>query len=96
MLVLWTVSADLDVRSSVARWRQYAEQWDRQDLQMRVAQQQGRRSFSLNDKNLSNSGPVQGLHEPGHNPDFWVNRCVADYYGIDSMVAVTPEEECEL
>jgi hypothetical protein len=93
MLVMWTVSVDRDVRSSVARWRQHAEQWDRQDFQMRVAQQQGRRSVSLNGKNLSNSGPVQGLHEPGNDPDFWVNRCVADYYGIDRMVAVSSEEE---
>jgi Family of unknown function (DUF6056) len=93
MLVVWTVSADRDVRSSVTRWRQYAEQWDRQDLQMRAAEQQGSRSFFLNDKNVSNSGPVQGLRELGCNPYFWVNQCVASYYGFDSVVTVTPEEE---
>jgi Family of unknown function (DUF6056) len=92
MLVLWTISSDCTVQSSIPRWHEYAEQWDRQDLEMRGARQQGVRSILLKQENAMGSGPVRGLHVIGNDPDFWVNACVASYYGLDKVIAVKQDQ----
>jgi hypothetical protein len=31
--------------------------------------------------------PYRDLWQPGRDPDFLINRCVADYYGLDAVRA---------
>ena len=60
----------------------YASAWDRRDLQIEAARAAGERDLVI--EKLERGRP--DLEIP---PDatHWVNRCVADYYGVDTVSA---------
>jgi hypothetical protein len=58
----------------------YARAWDQRDDQIREARRNGAETVSV--RALGHEG---GLLELSRTPSFWVNGCMADYYGIDSI-----------
>jgi hypothetical protein len=66
----------------VPQARDFAATWDQRDEQIREAVRQGERSLSA--RSLTSMGTLQELD---YDPEFWVNQCVADYYGLDEITA---------
>ena len=85
------VCALLALGPLTAAWRTFAASfkfkaqavlWDETERSMRAAQQQGV-------KHLVVPRPYEfpEIESLSVDPDFYVNRCVARYYGLDSVVA---------
>lgn len=60
----------------------YASQWDRRDLEIRAARSQG-----ITDLVVPALGDTGDWEELSPDPHYWVNECVAGYYGLDSIAA---------
>ncbi|MBN1303045.1 MAG: hypothetical protein JXA13_01315 [Anaerolineales bacterium] len=64
------------------RWYRYrAEQWDLRDAYIRQAVANGETDLIV--RQLDTIGGVQE-----YKVDNWVNRCAAEYYGLDSLTAI--------
>lgn len=63
-------------------YRSHAEQWDRRDAQIREAIAAGAKDVTV--QQLDSLG---GAPEYKGDPTHWVNRCVARYYGLNSIIA---------
>ncbi len=61
-------------------YRQYAQDWDRRDAQLRALSQSGVEEVTV--VGLPSRFGVADLQE---SPDHWVNRCMAEYYGIPQL-----------
>ncbi|GAP05317.1 MAG TPA: hypothetical protein DEQ80_10730 [Anaerolinea thermolimosa] len=57
--------------------------WDQRDAEIRAARAAGDMEVVVRETDV-----VQSLQELGPDPEFWVNRCAALYYDIDSITAV--------
>lgn len=57
--------------------------WDQRDAEIRAARSAGDREVIVRETDV-----VQSLQELGPDPGFWVNRCAALYYDVDSITAV--------
>lgn len=57
--------------------------WDQRDAEIRAARAAGATKVAVRETDV-----VQSLQELGPDPEFWVNRCAALYYDIDSITAV--------
>jgi hypothetical protein len=55
-----------------------AEKWDRVDAQILQAKAEGKEVVEIPD--MTN---WTGLDRPIHDPDFWLNECYTDLYGIE-------------
>ena len=62
--------------------REFAAAWDRRDRVLRTAAAEGVDEIAV--ASLSSMG---GLAEIGYDPEEWVNRCVAQAYGLKQVVA---------
>ena len=62
--------------------RDYARSWDTRDRNLRQAA--AAESGQVPAASLRHMG---GLAEIGHDPEEWINRCVAGTYGVESVVA---------
>jgi hypothetical protein len=62
--------------------REFAAAWDRRDRVLRTAAAEGVDEIAV--ASLSSMG---GLAEIGYDPEQWVNRCVAQAYGLKQVVA---------
>jgi hypothetical protein len=60
----------------------FAQAWDRRDETLRSAAARGVEHLAV--ASLSHMG---GLEEIGYDPEVWVNRCVAQTYGLKGVVA---------
>ena len=75
----YSVWSSLSLRQDA---QEFAEAWDRRDARIRDAVAKGARSIRV--RSLSSMGT---LEEIKHDPDDWVNMCVAAYYGLDEVYA---------
>ena len=71
------------------RARAYAVDWDRQDEELRAAKEGGVRELTVEQIGDFQSRLGLGrsdLHLRA-DPNFWINKTVAKYYGLDSVAA---------
>jgi hypothetical protein len=61
------------------------QMWDFRDAQIRQLSDQGQRNITV--QALDSWARITELQA---NPNHWVNNCAADYYGVDSIIAVEP------
>jgi len=64
------------------QFRRYAEQWDARDAYIRQAVAEGATDLVV--VQLDTLGGVQEYKQRARN---WVNRCAADYYGLEAIRA---------
>ncbi len=60
--------------------RSYTQKWDERDAALRDAHRQGQTSvvvFGLNNRS--------GIGDLREDPNYWINACMADYYGFSSL-----------
>jgi hypothetical protein len=60
-----------------------AQRWDARHELIQEA-----RSTGLRDLRVQEVDVVSSLEDIGPNPEYWVNGCVAQYYGLDSITAL--------
>ena len=60
----------------------FAESWDQRDTFLREASLSG-----LKDVTAASLNHMGGLDEIGYDPNEWINRCVAQYYELKTVVA---------
>lgn len=66
--------------SQVPFYLNYAHRWDARDAQIRMAIEQGEKDLVI--PGLESR---EGVAEVQLDPEDWVNQCMADYYGVDSI-----------
>ena len=62
--------------------REFSEAWDQRDTSIREALDRGDRELEIT--SLSH---MAGLAEVGFDPEEWINVCIANSYGLASVVA---------
>lgn len=85
LLIAALVSGSLlaEVRQMAPDLRSFAASWDQRDDSIRRAAAEGIRQLEV--ASLAHLG---GLAEVEHDPDSWINRCIAQAYGLET---VTPK-----
>jgi hypothetical protein len=78
---IWFLQKEIQ---ALPRVQGYAQQWDERNSFLLEQQQQGNLDIVLD-----GIQPPGGLIELRQDPNFWVNRCVADFYDLNS-IAVFP------
>jgi hypothetical protein len=68
--------------TQVPTLRAYANRWDARDREIRAAQKSGATQIAV-----PALGFTGGLADIKDDPDYWVNRCFAGYYGLESVEA---------
>jgi hypothetical protein len=76
------VRATLHSLEPLADAQEFAVTWDQRDHTIKLAVQGGEQVMSA--RSLNHMG---GLAEIGRDPDEWINRCVAQSYGLKRVVA---------
>ncbi|MEP7134749.1 MAG: DUF6056 family protein [Chloroflexota bacterium] len=66
-------------------FRANAESWDIRDAQIRLAVDHG-----ATDLVVVQLDSMNGVVEYKENRSFWVNRCAAQFYGLNSIIAIAP------
>ncbi len=66
-----------------SEFRAYAGMWDRRDREIRNVSLRGESDLTI--PALSHT---LNLGDITPDPQFWVNRCVAEYYGLKSIRSV--------
>jgi hypothetical protein len=82
LLVLGPLASASDHLDRAPTLRAYAIRWDARDQDIWTAQNQGAKNLTV-----PALGFTGGLADIKDDPDYWVNRCFADYYGLDAIVA---------
>lgn len=87
LLVLpWTAWSLRHTALARSQLRRYAAEWDAQDAQIRRTKALGRLDLIVPwSPRLAVGGNVTGLEPLSGDAANWVNKCIADYYGIDSL-----------
>lgn len=65
---------------SIDFYRQRAIAWDARDAEIRTAQKSGKMNLTVPEFDS-----LHGIKELDDDPNHWVNRCAARYYGVDSI-----------
>ena len=88
LLVLSPIASARRTLALAPRAREYASTLDRRDQEILDARQRGWTRLAV---------PLiynpEGLAEIASDPNHWVNRCVAGYYGLDTIVASPAVDE---
>ena len=74
--------ASLQAIEPLADAQEFALTWDQRDHTIKQAVEQGEQAMAV--RSLNHMG---GLAEIGRDPDEWINRCVAQSYGLKRVVA---------
>lgn len=82
LLIVGSARFMLDHRPLLHDARQYAARWDNRHQQLATALERG--EFRVEAASLTHMG---GLEELSRDPQLWVNRCVADTYGLREVRA---------
>ena len=73
------------ITAVIPEYRERALLWDQRDDTIRTARDEGIADIEV--KALDSFG---GLMELGPDPNLWVNRCAAAFYGVNSITATSP------
>lgn len=79
---LYPVRAAVRIYDHVPEYRARAAAWDARDAYIRQAVAQG-----ATDLEVVQLDTIGGVQEYKGNPAFWVNRCAAVFYGLNSLRA---------
>jgi hypothetical protein len=85
VIFLLLIGPLLSARDNFARaptLRAYAGRWDDRDLEIHDALEGGAKHLVV-----TALGFTGGLADIKDDPDYWVNRCFANYYGLESVIA---------
>jgi len=85
MVFLLLIGPLLSARDNFARaptLRAYAERWDERDHEIRDALEGGTKHLVV-----TALGFTGGLADIKDDPDYWVNRCFANYYRLEFVIA---------
>lgn len=74
------------LRTQITQATVYGENWEMRDQQIRRARLDGVKKIVIS------SMPGWITQEPTENPRFFVNHCMALYYGAESLSTVNPDE----
>jgi hypothetical protein len=83
LFFVYTRQAVLTAVAEQEVMRSYAAAWDERDRNLHVAAEDGLTVVYA--ASLTHMGG--GLAELGYNPDEWINRCIANTYGFDQVIA---------
>ncbi len=82
LLILGPLLSARDIFTQVPTLRAYAERWDVRDHEIRIAREEGAMHLAV-----PALGFTGGLADITDDPDFWVNRCFSNFYGLVSVVS---------
>ncbi len=87
----WVLKSTWSTMAYAHESRLYAAEWDVEDAHIRQLKALGGPNIVLPwDARIASGGNVQGLDSLSANPTFWVNKCMAEYYGVQSIRASPP------
>ncbi|MBN1995842.1 MAG: hypothetical protein JW953_24360 [Anaerolineae bacterium] len=81
-LVVGPVASTKRTFSLAPMAKMYASIWDERDAGIKSAKAQGHMNLAV-----PALPPIGGIEDLGSDPNYWLNNCVAKYYGIYSIVA---------
>lgn len=79
---VYPLRATLAISQSIPLYAQRADIWDQRDQKIHLAAEEGVHDVVVNALDSI------GVHELNIDPGFWVNRCAAVYYGVDTISAI--------
>jgi hypothetical protein len=82
LLVLGTILSANRNFTQVPALRAYADRWDARDGHIRAVKKSGTTQITI-----PALGFTGGLADIKDDPDYWVNRCFANYYGLETVIA---------
>jgi hypothetical protein len=71
--------------TEIPAYQTWAETWDQRERQIRLQIDKG-----ISQVDVTAHDSIHLILELGPDPDLWVNKCAARYYGIDSITAQLP------
>ncbi|NIM93211.1 MAG: hypothetical protein GTO18_05815 [Anaerolineales bacterium] len=85
LMVFWLypLRAAIQTYDEAPRYRRWTERWEARDDAIMRAVSQGIRDLEVTEIDHI----VPWVAELSEDPDFWYNRCAAEYYGLDSIRA---------
>ncbi len=84
LTAVYPLRAALLTLNDVPGYRARAQAWDQRDTQIRSLRAEGQ-----TDLTVFQFDGVDGVKELDVDPDHWINRCAAQYYGVNSIRAIT-------
>ena len=81
LIIAGPISFTRSTLDKLPSWKAYAQVWDKRDLEIRKAKEAG-----VKDMQVQSFYNPFGLPDIGSDPDGWLNKCTAYYYGLDSIV----------
>jgi len=79
---LYPLYVSSKLRAPLTEYQAFAAAWDERDAYIRAATASGATSVIVQQFN-----PMGGVGELKDNPENWINKCAAQYYGLDSIAA---------
>jgi hypothetical protein len=84
VLAIYPLQSSSKIYASLAPYRNFAVAWDERDAQIRQAVASGTQDLVV--VQLDAVGDV-GEYKGAGGPNYWINVCAADYYGLHTLVA---------
>jgi hypothetical protein len=84
ILMIYPLQSSSKIYTSFEPYRNFAVAWDERDAQIRRAFAEGTRDLVV--VQLDSVGDV-GEYKGFGGPNYWINICAADYYGLHTLVA---------
>jgi hypothetical protein len=82
LLIVYPLRAGMKIYSSTYEYRYFAAAWDERDAYIRKSVSEGAKDLVV--VQLDSMG---GVGEYKGNERHWINRCAADFYGLDTLTA---------
>jgi hypothetical protein len=86
LLIVGPLVSTWQTLKQLPNFQTYAAEWDQRDQAIRAAVGQGMERFETTAFTVD-LGAMAGLDIITSNPDDWVNRCAAIYYGLQAISA---------
>ena len=84
VLMIYPLQSSSKIYASFADYRNFATAWDLRDAQIRQAVAEGTKDLVVIQlDSVGNVGEYKGFG----GPNYWINICAADYYGLHTLVA---------
>lgn len=88
LIALLVLQETREISATLPTLQQFSQSWDERDRLIRQLATDGQRQLNL--PPLPNDlAPLVGLQTHTDDPDFWVNSCTAEYYGLESYTIYT-------
>ncbi len=88
ILSLYPLKGAWSERQQLSQWKAIAQAWDQRNAQILDKIDKGETSFTV--QALDSIGTVAELTD---DPNYWVNVCAANYYGVEAITALEHANE---